>query len=296
MGGQQQNKKAREIHNSKVLCSFQKIKESSSQVCFCPQNTNIFDSLGSLLLVLNIVLLILCYSFVCFSFFGFVLLCFWCFDQSWRRHLRALFEINLTGGRMANLAHVALNLCKMDTQQFPELSSVLGTKLFSHTESKVFLNIIPLFEWVDKVHGYAEPFWVLVENDMDHIVHYEYFLVKKQHIRTQRIMEFTVPTPTQDPLQYNIRIVSDRWREPSLLEYTCHFDYSKLPNEYPPQTRLLKSAPLPVTALIGPFYLYLYQGKIEHLNRVQTEVFEVLQKSTCWLLHQKGVGRPYVPS
>lgn len=48
--------------------------------------------------------------------------------------------------------------------QFPRLELSAHVQPITRTMLKVDLTIVPDFQWDDKVHGYVEPFWVLVED------------------------------------------------------------------------------------------------------------------------------------
>lgn len=159
--------------------------------------------------------------------------------------------------------------------QFPKLNLAAHVQPITRTVLRVELTITPDFQWEDKVHGYVEPFWVIVEdNDGEYVLHHEYFLLKKQYIDEDHTLNFTVPIYEPLPPQYFIRVVSDRWLgSQSILPVS--FRHLILPEKYPPQTELLDLQPLPVTALRNPSYEALYQ-EFKHFNPVQTQVFTVL--------------------
>jgi hypothetical protein len=48
----------------------------------------------------------------------------------------------------------------------------------------------PDFQWEDKFHGYTEPFW---DNDVDSILHHQYFMLNEQYIDRDHTLSFTVP-------------------------------------------------------------------------------------------------------
>ncbi|KAL8109951.1 DExH-box ATP-dependent RNA helicase DExH12-like [Apium graveolens] len=166
----------------------------------------------------------------------------------------------------------ALHRC---IHQFPKLVLAAHVQPITRTILKVELTITPDFMWEDKVHGYVEPFWVFVEdNDGEHILHHEYFLLKKQYIDEDHTLSFTVPIYEPLPPQYFIRVVSDKWIG-SQTVLPVSFRHLILPEKYPPPTELLDLQPLPVTALRNPSYELLYQ-EFKHFNPVQTQVFTVL--------------------
>ncbi|GMY20968.1 DExH-box ATP-dependent RNA helicase DExH12-like [Fagus crenata] len=159
--------------------------------------------------------------------------------------------------------------------QFPKLNLAAHVQPITRTVLRVELTITPDFQWEDKVHGYVEPFWVIVEdNDGEYILHHEYFMLKKQYIDEDHTLNFTVPIYEPLPPQYFIRVVSDRWLG-SQTVLPVSFRHLILPEKYPPPTELLDLQPLPVTALRNPAYEALYKD-FKHFNPVQTQVFTVL--------------------
>ncbi|MCL7047252.1 hypothetical protein MKW94_014479 [Papaver nudicaule] len=159
--------------------------------------------------------------------------------------------------------------------QFPKLNLAAHVQPITRTVLRVELTITPDFMWEDRVHGFVEPFWVIVEdNDGEFILHHEYFMLKKQYFDEDHTLSFTVPIYEPLPPQYFIRVVSDKWlNSQSVLPVS--FRHLILPEKYPPPTELLDLQPLPVTALRNPAYEALYQ-EFKHFNPVQTQVFTVL--------------------
>ncbi|CAO2814579.1 unnamed protein product [Amaranthus hypochondriacus] len=162
--------------------------------------------------------------------------------------------------------------------QFPKLNLAAHVQPITRSVLGVELTITPDFQWDDMVHGYVEPFWVIVEdNDGEYILHHEYFMLKKQYIDEDHTLNFTVPISEPLPPQYFILVVSDRWLG-SQTVLPVSFRHLILPEKYPPPTELLDLQPLPVTALRNPSYEALYQ-EFRHFNPVQTQVFTVLYNS-----------------
>ncbi|TXG48076.1 hypothetical protein EZV62_027370 [Acer yangbiense] len=159
--------------------------------------------------------------------------------------------------------------------QFPKQILAAHVQPITRTVLRVELTITPDFQWEDKVHGYVEPYWVIVEDkDGEYILHHEYFMLKKQYIDEDHTLNFTVPIYEPLPPQYFIRVVSDKWIG-SQTVLPVSFRHLILPEKYPPPTELLDLLPLPVTALRNPSYEALYQD-FKHFNPVQTQVFTVL--------------------
>ncbi|KAF3629042.1 U5 small nuclear ribonucleoprotein kDa helicase [Capsicum annuum] len=162
--------------------------------------------------------------------------------------------------------------------QFPKLNLAAHVQPITRSVLRVELTITPDFQWDDKVHGYVEPFWVIVEdNDRERILHHEYFMLKKKYIDEDHTLSFTVPIYELLPPQYFIRVVSDRWIG-SQTVLPVSFWHLIFPEMYPPPTDLLDLQPLPVTALRNPVYEALYRD-FKHFNPVQTQVFTVFYNS-----------------
>ncbi|CAI9118155.1 OLC1v1019682C1 [Oldenlandia corymbosa var. corymbosa] len=180
-------------------------------------------------------------------------------------------------GQMIRIAKMGRLLHKF-IHQFPKLNLSARVQPITRSVLKFELTITPDFQWDDKVHGFVEPFWVIVEdNDGEYILHHEYFMLKKQYIDEDHILDFTVSVYEPLPPQYFIRVVSDRWlSSQSILPVS--FRHLILPEKYPPPTELLDLQPLPVTALRNPSYEALYK-EFKNFNPVQTQVFTILYNS-----------------
>nr|GLL37108.1 DExH-box ATP-dependent RNA helicase DExH12-like [Ipomoea trifida] len=162
--------------------------------------------------------------------------------------------------------------------QFPKLNLAAHVQPITRSVLRVELTITPDFIWEDKVHGFVEPFWVIVEDcDGEYILHHEYFMLKKQYSDEDHTLNFTVQIYEPLPPQYFIRVISDRWLGSQTILPVC-FHHLILPEKYPPPTELLDLQPLPVTALRNPVYEALFQ-EFKHFNPVQTQVFTVLYNS-----------------
>ncbi len=68
------------------------------------------------------------------------------------------------------------------------------------------LAITPDFQWDEKVHGWVEPFWILVEDgDGEFLLHHQYFLLKQAFAADEHSVTFTVPISEPLPPQYFIK-------------------------------------------------------------------------------------------
>ncbi|KAJ8559466.1 hypothetical protein K7X08_003524 [Anisodus acutangulus] len=195
-------------------------------------------------------------------------------DLAWERY----YDLSSQGlGELIRFPKMGRTLHKF-IHQFPKLNLTAHVQPITRSVLRVELTITPDFQWEDKVHGFVEPFWIIVEdNDGEYILHHEYFMLKKQYIDEDHTLNFTVPIYEPLPPQYFIRVVSDRWLG-SQTVLPVSFRHLILPEKYPPPTELLDLQPLPVTALRNPSYEALYQN-FKHFNPVQTQVFTVLYNS-----------------
>ena len=72
---------------------------------------------------------------------------------------------------------------------------------------QVDLTITPDFSWEDKVHGFVEPFHILVEDsDGEALLHSEYFVLKKAFYEEDHTITFTIPISEPLPPQYFVRV------------------------------------------------------------------------------------------
>ena len=86
---------------------------------------------------------------------------------------------------------------------------------------QIELAIKPAFEWDYRIHGNAEPFWILVSDvDNEVLLYSEFFVLRKGDVdykigtgenSIEKNFEFTVPLLEPLNPQYFIKVVSDRW-------------------------------------------------------------------------------------
>eukprot|EP01114_Cavostelium_apophysatum_P007654 TRINITY_DN197_c0_g1_i3.p1 TRINITY_DN197_c0_g1~~TRINITY_DN197_c0_g1_i3.p1 ORF type:complete len:2134 (+),score=829.11 TRINITY_DN197_c0_g1_i3:506-6907(+) len=158
--------------------------------------------------------------------------------------------------------------------QFPRLDLTAHVQPVTRSILRVELTITPDFQYDEKYHGAAEPFWILVEDvDGEKVIHSEYFILKKKFADQEHVVTFTVPLFEPLHPQYFIRVISDRWvgAEATL---PVSFRHLILPEKFPPHTELLDLQPLPISELKNPQYEALYNFK--SFNPIQTQVFNSL--------------------
>ena len=85
------------------------------------------------------------------------------------------------------------------------------------------LTITPDFQWDEKVHGWVEPFWILVEDgDGEFLLHHQYFLLKQAFAGDEHSVTFTVPISEPLPPQYFIKVGAClRLPQHVLLSHVC---------------------------------------------------------------------------
>ena len=142
--------------------------------------------------------------------------------------------------------------------QFPRLELGAHVQPITRTLLKVEVVITPDFAWDEKIHGYVEPFIVLVDDaDSEYIIHQENFLLTQPRCEEDSVLTFTLPITDPLPPQYFIRIISDKWLgcESTL---PLSFRHLILPEKFSPPTDLLDLQPLPVSSLRNKTYESMY--------------------------------------
>lgn len=153
----------------------------------------------------------------------------------------------------------------------PYFSAQVALQPITRTVLRVSLTMQPQFQWANRFHGTAERFWVWMEDyENDVIYHSEMFvLTRKAHTEEVKI-SFTIPVSEPLPSSYYVKIISDRWIG-SEVTVSVSFKGLILPQQYPPDTKLLRVEPLPVTALFDQKAQSLY--RFSHFNPIQTQMF-----------------------
>lgn len=169
------------------------------------------------------------------------------------------------------------NRIKRYAEAFPILQVESRLQPITRGVVRVKLFIKPMFKWNVGVHGTGVLiFWVWVEDpDCNNIYHSESFTITKTICLRDDLIElvFTVPLTSPPPIQYLVKISSDRWMGAYHVEPISFTDL-KLPESFVQHTALLPLQPLEVTVLNNPLYENLY--KFSHFNPVQTQIFHCL--------------------
>lgn len=156
--------------------------------------------------------------------------------------------------------------------QFPKLDLTAHIQPITKTTLNVELTITPDFQYVEKIHGPAESFWIVVEDvDGENILHHESFLLKKKYAMEEHFVRFTVPLCEPLPPQYFIRVLSDKWLA-SETSLPISFRHLIVPEKFAPPTELLDLRPLLLSGLRNPEYEKIFPG-FKEFNPIQTQTF-----------------------
>lgn len=90
-----------------------------------------------------------------------------------------------------------------------------NTHIYSTAQQSIHFNQCPNPTPVvlqDSLHGFVEPFWIIVEDsDSEYVLHHEFFLLKKQYMKDKSEADhqvaFTVPIAEPLPPQYFIKVL-----------------------------------------------------------------------------------------
>ena len=180
------------------------------------------------------------------------------------QNIGELIQAPQMGKQIYNLIH-----------QFPRIDVSALVQPITRSMLRVELTLTPDFNWNDKYHGFAESFWIIVEDvDGEIILHHEYFVLKKKYCEVPHYVNFTVPLFEPLAPQYFIKVVSDKWLGSETV-VPISFRHMLLPERYSPPTELLDLQPLPVKALANPKFEAMYDD-FEFFNPIQTQVFHTL--------------------
>ncbi|KAK9455830.1 Sec63 Brl domain-containing protein [Dipodascopsis uninucleata] len=176
--------------------------------------------------------------------------------------------------KVERAGRLVFNLLK----QFPRVELQAHVQPITRSLLRVELTITPIFDWNPAVHGNAETFWIIAEDcDGETILYHDLFIVRREYVHDEHIVEFTVPISEPLPPNYFISVISDRWLH-SETKIAVSFRHLILPEKFPAHTPLLDMQAMPVKALKDPEFIDLYPG-FKHFNKIQTQVFHSLFNS-----------------
>ena len=158
---------------------------------------------------------------------------------------------------------------------FPSLEISIEVQPITRTILRLKVTLVPNFVWHDRYHGGAEHFWLFVEDqDNNLIFHHEQIILKKRNARKQDpiILNLTIPImPDYDT--YCVRVYSDRWLRCE-EEAVFSLSHLHLPDDSPPNTKLLPLSPLHREVIPQPF-VQIFSDFAE-MNAVQSQTFHCL--------------------
>jgi activating signal cointegrator complex subunit 3 len=150
----------------------------------------------------------------------------------------------------------------------------VGVQPITRTGLRVELTIRTDFEWSDRVHGFAEPWWIWVQDaEVEKVYYTELYQITKLQKDIEHKIFFTIPIADPPPPQYFIYAESDRWIGASAV---CEMNFRSLllPQRHAKHTDLLNIQPLPIAALGNPEFESLY--RMSHFNAIQTQIFHCM--------------------
>ena len=96
-------------------------------------------------------------------------------------------------GELIRFPKMGKNIYKR-VHQFPRLDLAAHVLPITRTVLRVELTITPDFQFEETVHGFAEGFWILVEDvDSEYILHHQFFTIKNKFAEDEHVLNFTIP-------------------------------------------------------------------------------------------------------
>ena len=101
---------------------------------------------------------------------------------------------------------------RTEARHLPQLLIDVTAQPITRTVLRVTLTLTANFDWSDRHHYGAEPFWIWVEDtENEHIYHKELFSLLKLHKDEPHTLGFTIPLFEPLPPCYFVRAISNRW-------------------------------------------------------------------------------------
>jgi activating signal cointegrator complex subunit 3 len=187
------------------------------------------------------------------------------------------------GGKLKQLAG-QLPALHVESVVQPITKGILRIKLSVHAQ----------FQWVDRYHGGAEPFWIWIEDsENEYVYHAEHFVLLKKTREEVKLIEVVIPVREPLPSQYFVRVMSDMWVGCDNV-FPLPFDQISMPRSYSQtHTTLLDLHPLPKSALRNPAFEALFS--FTHFNPVQTQAFHTLYHTDRNVLVGAPTGTTFIP-
>jgi antiviral helicase SLH1 len=180
-------------------------------------------------------------------------------------------------------ASVVLNACR----QFPRLSIIPSAQPIAPDLLRIRVKVERNFEWSERVHSKAEPFWIWVSDDAEidilRIINVQVRAAPKVVVR-----DFLVRVDSM-PAALKVQAVSDRWIG---SEETTELSLENVlePPEPPPPTPLLE-LPLFSLTTADDTPLQRFLGRTGPLDPIQTQTFHSLYHTRANSLVCAPLGR-----
>jgi activating signal cointegrator complex subunit 3 len=159
-------------------------------------------------------------------------------------------------------------------KHFPSVEVTAEVQPITRSILRVKATITPDFVWNEKYHTGTELFWLFVEDQNNNFIfHHEQLLLKKKDVQQQQpvVVNLTIPVVPEYDV-YCVRVYSDRWIGAE-DEFVFSIAHLHLPDEAPPNTKLLPMIPLSREVLPEEFHpIYPYP----QFNPIQTQVFHTM--------------------
>lgn len=166
--------------------------------------------------------------------------------------------------------------------QFPKLEVQPYLQPITRSCLKIDLTITPDFQWEDKVHGTAEPFWIFVTDcNGDELLYCEYFQLKQKYIGTpDLVFSFTVPLFENLHPLYFVKVISDRWLQSETV-IPISFKNLILPEKFQAPTELFDYKLHSLSTLDWPQgEMVLDALAVKQFNQIQTQTFKKFYQSS----------------
>ncbi|CAM9017925.1 unnamed protein product [Wickerhamomyces anomalus] len=158
--------------------------------------------------------------------------------------------------------------------KFPKLTMRCSVQTLTPTLLRFELDVLPEWNWDPRYHNNAESFVLFVEDtNGEKILYYDSFLVRRNYINQEHLIDFTVPIDTPVPPNYFVTLISEKWLH---CEYRIPvvFNSLKLPKKFPAPTPLLDLHPVPIDDLKVPDFISSFD--FDFFNKFQSQVFNTL--------------------
>lgn len=180
-------------------------------------------------------------------------------------------------------------------RRFPKVLLKCAIQPITASLLKFELEILPDWIWDTALHGYVEPFVILVEDtDGETILFSTTVLVRKEVVNEPHIVEFTLQlSPAQQkrlPPNFFVSVLSERWLN-SGSQLALNIEPIRLPNKFPGPTPIIDMALLPVSELEDDEFSDTLSFDV--FNKFQSQTFHSVYNTNDNVLigASKGAGK-----